>query len=346
MKNSSGFLRLVLACVICLAVIFGSVFVLKDSVAADSNFSLVGGSQSVITSFEEIPLLASNKDDENESQEKNQGGELAVKSSGVVKGNIIEKFISPYTAKNSYNNVYLKNNTELSVDIKSLLSSPLGFKIKKSEEPQVLIIHTHTTETFMTEDRDTYTENDVSRTNDEAKNMISIGKIFADTLNAAGIKTVHDTTVHDFPKYSGSYTRAAKTITSNLKKYPSIKIVLDIHRDAISSGDTDKVKLTTKIDGKKAAQVMLVMGSQSGGVENFPGYKENLKLAVRFQQTMEAMYPTLARSLSLTSKNYNESLTSGSMLLEIGTDANTLGEVRYSAELAANALKCLLNTLG
>ena len=117
-----------------------------------------------------------------------------------------------------------------------------------------------------------------------------------------------------------------------------------MHRDAVASGD-DKVKLTTEIAGKKAAQVMLVMGSQSGSVTNFPNWKENLKLAVRFQQIMEVMYPTLARPLSLTSKNYNESLTNGSMLLEMGTDANSIEEVEYSAELVGNALVSLLNTL-
>lgn len=266
-------------------------------------------------------------------------------SKGNVVGKVSEKFISPYTAKTSYNNVYLKNSTDLNVDLKSLLKADLGYKIEKNDEPQVLILHTHATETFLDSDRDYYTDKDVSRTTDQSKNMVAVGKIVADKLNTAGIKTIHDTTLHDYPSYNESYSRAAKTITGYLKKYPSIKIVIDLHRDAISPSSNEKVKVTAEIDGKKAAQIMLVMGSQSGNTKNFPNWQENLKLAVKLQQTVEVMYPSLARSLSLMPKNYNESLTTGSMLIEMGTDANSLEEVKYSAELLGNALKSLLNTL-
>ena len=264
---------------------------------------------------------------------------------GSVKGKVISRYISPYNAGLSYNGVYLKNSTDLTVDIKALLESPLTFKISKDGGPQVLIVHTHTTETYMTEESDYYTEAFSSRTRQSDKNMVSVGKRVAEKLNGAGIKTLHDTTEHDYPNYTGSYSRAAKTINSYLKKYPSIKVVLDLHRDAVSSGESDKVKLVTEIDGKKAAQVMLVMGSQSGSVTNFPNWKENLKLAVRLQQKIEQKYPTLARPLSLMPKNYNESLTTGSLLIEFGTDVNTLAEAHYSAELVGNALAELLSGL-
>ena len=264
---------------------------------------------------------------------------------GSVKGKVISRYISPYNAGLSYNGVYLKNSTDLTVDIKALLESPLTFKISKDGSPQVLIVHTHTTETYMTEESDYYTEAFSSRTRQSDKNMVSVGKRVAEKLNGAGIKTLHDTTEHDYPNYTGSYSRAANTINSYLKKYPSIKVVLDLHRDAVSSGESDKVKLVTEIDGKKAAQVMLVMGSQSGSVTNFPNWKENLKLAVRLQQKIEQKYPTLARPLSLMPKNYNESLTTGSLLIEFGTDVNTLAEAHYSAELVGNALAELLSGL-
>ena len=264
---------------------------------------------------------------------------------GSVKGKVISRYISPYNAGLSYNGVYMKNSTDLEINIKELLSSSIGFKIAKNNSPQVLIVHTHTTETYMTEDADYYTSAFSSRTRDAQKNMVSVGNIVADKLNNAGIKTLHDATEHDYPNYTGSYSRAAKTINSYLKKYPTIKIVLDLHRDAVSSGNSDKVKLVTEINGKKAAQVMLVMGSQSGSVTNFPKWKENLKLAVRLQQKIEQKYPTLARPLSLMPKNYNESLTTGSLLIEFGTDANTLAEAHYSAELVGEAIAELLGEL-
>ena len=90
---------------------------------------------------------------------------------------------------------------------------------------------------------------------------------------------------------------------------------------------------------------MLVMGSQSGSITNHPNWQENLKLALKLQQMLEVKYPTLARPLSLMSKRYNQSLSAGALLIEFGTDANTLEEACYSAELVADALISLLNTL-
>ncbi len=266
-------------------------------------------------------------------------------SAEAVKGNVIEKYISPYTAKLSYNGIYMKNNTSLSINIKNLLASKLTFKIEKNNQPQVLIIHTHTTETYLESDTKTYGVNYSSRTTDNGKNMASIGAVIAKKLNDAGIKTMHDKTQHDYPQYNGSYSRSAKTINSYLKKYPSIKIVLDLHRDSVTVSGNDKAKLVTKINGKKAAQVMLVMGSQSGSITNHPNWQENLKLALRLQQTMETKYPTLARPLSLNSSRYNQSLSKGSMLLEFGTDMNSLDEAKYSAELVGDCLISLLNTI-
>lgn len=267
-------------------------------------------------------------------------------SAEAIKGKIISKYISPYAAPLSYDKVYVKNSTNADVNIKNLLEAKLSFKIIKNSEPQVLILHTHATETFMESDSDYYTENFNSRTTDNSKNMVKIGAEVTKNLNNAGIKTLHATTQHDHPQYSGSYTRAANTICSYLEKYPSIKVVIDLHRDAISADNGDKTKLVTEINGKKAAQVMLVMGSGTGGVSNFPNWEENLKLALKLQKTFETKYPTLARPLSLMSKNYNESLTTGSMLIEVGTDVNSLDEALYSAQLISDCLITLFNDLG
>ena len=262
--------------------------------------------------------------------------------SGAVKGKIISSYVSPYTAPLSYNGVYMKNNTSYKVDIKPLLEASLPFKIEKNDQPQVLIMHTHTTETYMLQNSEYYTDEYTSRTTDNSKNMVKIGEIVAEKLNNAGIKTLHSKEQHDYPKYNGSYGRSAATVKEYLKKYPSIKVVLDLHRDAISSGESDKKKLVTEIDGKNAAQVMLVMGSQTGSVTNHENWQENLKLAFKLQQVMEKKYPTLARPLSLVSSKYNQNLTKGSLLIEFGTDANTIDEASYSAQLVGNALVELL----
>ena len=263
---------------------------------------------------------------------------------GEEKYSIEEKNISGGATEVS--NCYIKNKKGLDLDFEAILSDKLTFSVKmNTDSPQVLIYHTHTSEAYMDEDVDYFYESFYSRTQNSDFNVVGVGEAIAETLNKKGIKTLHDKTQHDYPEYTGSYTRAAKTINSYLKKYPSIKIVLDLHRDAVSSGDSDKVKLVSKIDGRKAAQVMLVMGSQSGSVTNFPNWQENLKLAFKLQQALEVKYPSLARPLSLVSKNYNESLTKGSMLIEFGTDANSMDEVKYSAELVGDALASVLNTL-
>ena len=281
---------------------------------------------------------------QNSSKKETSKAQSVEASAEAIKGKVIERYISPYNAPQSYGGVYLKNSTGVKVDIKSLTQKELSFKISKNSEPQVLIVHTHTTETFMLKDADYYTENTKTRTTDNSKNMVKIGEIIAKKLNENGIKTLHDTTKHDYPEYTGSYARAATTINGYLKKYPSIKIVLDLHRDAVST-EGGKAKLVTKINGKKAAQVMLVMGSQTGSIKGFPHWKENLSLAFKLQQTIEAQYPTLARPVMLASKKYNQSLTKGSLLIEFGTEVNTLSEACYSAELVGNSLVSLLNRL-
>lgn len=263
----------------------------------------------------------------------------------TVSGKIITRFIDPKGAPLKYNNVYLKNNTDAKIDIKTELEKDIKIKIEKNSSPQVLIVHTHATESFMQEDRDYYTTADVSRSTDNTKNMVAVGERIAAELTAAGIGVLHDKTLHDYPSYTGSYSMSAKTIKSYLSKYPSIKVVLDVHRDAIGGGGADKVKVVKEIDGKKAAQVMLVMGSQTGTVTNFPNWKLNLRLAMRFHSTIENMYPGLARPILLMSKKYNEQLTTGSMLLEIGTDANTMDEALYSGTLAGKALATFLSEL-
>ncbi len=279
------------------------------------------------------------------STENNSSEESVTVSAGAKKGEIITQYNSPYVAPMSYSSVYMKNNTDLDISIKKYLEGNINFKIEKNNEPQVLILHTHATETFMLTKESYFTDTFSSRSQDMEKNMVSVGKIVAQKLNEAGIKTLHDTTLHDYPSYSKSYSRSAATVREYLKKYPSIRVVLDLHRDAVSKENGDKVKLQTEINGKKAAQVMLVMGSQSGGVTNFPKWEENFKLAVRLQQKIEEKYPTLARPLMLMSKNYNQSLTTGSLLLEFGTDVNTLEEVHYSAEMVGESLVELFSSL-
>ncbi len=352
MQNSNSLARLVLCYAVCL---FFIVYAISDiltikqqinppfpDIFSKTEENLEKNEEIKENSSENSSISSQNTPSQSKTEEKKE--ESKEVSAEAVKGKIVTRYISPYNAPSSYDGVYLKNSTGVKIDIKSLLNKKLNLKIKKNNQPQVLIMHTHTTESFMMNDDDYYTDEYKSRTTDNSKNMVKIGSILENKLNSNGIKTIHDKTKHDYPEYTGSYNRAASTITSYLKKYPSIKIVLDLHRDSVSA-DNGKAKLVTTVNGKKAAQVMLVMGSQTGSVTGYPNWKENLSLAFKLQQTMEKKYPTLARPLMLASKKYNQSLSTGSLLIEFGTDVNTLEEACYSAELVADSLVSLLNTL-
>ncbi len=215
----------------------------------------------------------------------------------------------------------------------------LPFSVKVgSAEPQILILHTHATETYQTHPELYYDPDFTARTRNTALNMCAVGQVMADVLNAAGITTLHDTTLHDSPSYTESYARSRATAQSYLQKYPSIQIVLDVHRDAIEDSDGTRVKPLCQIDGQDTAQVMLIAGCDNGTTAKLPNWKLNLRFAAAWQQAMSAQYPGLARPVLCGYRFYNQDLAAGCLLLEIGGHANTLAEAKRAGELAAKAL--------
>lgn len=259
--------------------------------------------------------------------EKSHEGEekYPIKEMTVTKGN------------QSYKNVQIKNLSSADIDIKSELESKLGFTIEDTDKPQVLIYHTHTCESFMMYDTGYFYESFYPRTSDNSKNVCAVGDEIAKQLNNAGIVTIHDTTQHDNPSYSGAYDRSLETINSYLKKYPSIKVVLDIHRDGIGT-DTEKTKPVFTVNGKKAAQIMILSGYNYDDSDEFKDWEYNLRFALQIQNTAEKMYPDMVRPLYFADFMYNMNVNTGSLLIEVGSDSNTLEEVRYSGYLLGNVL--------
>ncbi len=344
MKKLSNMLPLILTALVC--VLTFSTGVLSFFSGAEKGISVLGTDLGAVPLKGYVSVGAVRQEASGTASSSKPSSSVAVSASpSDAIGKVYEQFISPYGAALKYNGIYIKNSTGLNVNIKSELAAKLDMKLDKTKDPQVLIVHTHTTESYMTEDRDYYTAADKARNTDNTKNVVAVGEALAKVLKEGGIGVIHDTTKHDHPQYNGSYGRAKTTINEYLKKYPSIKIVVDLHRDSIAMEGNDKCKPIKKINGKKAAQVMLVVGSETGSVSGFPNWRQNFRLALRYQQTMEAMYPGLARAITFCSRKYNMNLTTGSMLLEVGTDSNTLEEACYSAQLAGNALLSLLNTL-
>lgn len=240
------------------------------------------------------------------------------------------------TGGSKYENFYVKNsNQHHSVDIGAELAKQPDVKIQKNASPQVLIYHTHTTEAF----------DGVTRTTDKSKSVCAVGDQIAKQLQAAGIGVIHDTTYHDYPAYNGSYNRSIVTMQKDLKQYPSIQVTIDLHRDAMTRSDGTRLKPTAVVNGKKAAQVMIISGCDDTGDLGFPDWEYNLRIALRIQKSMADLYPDLGRPLNFCARRYNENLTHGSLLVEIGTDANTLEEAVYGGELFGKALATTLSQL-
>lgn len=242
----------------------------------------------------------------------------------------------------------IKNSTQhTDAELARAADGPLPFEVElDSEEPQVLILHTHATETYQTWDDLVYDPDFSARTTDASLNMCAVGDRMTEILNQAGIRTVHDTTLHDSPSYTESYARSAQTARSWVEKYPSIKVILDVHRDAIENSDGTRVKPLCQIDGQDTAQVMIIAGCDNGGTVNLPHWQQNLKFAAAWETEMETLYPGLTRPVLCGYRFYNQDVTTGSLLIEIGGHANTLTEAVRGGEYAARALAALFRGQG
>lgn len=234
--------------------------------------------------------------------------------------------------------VAIKNNTKTAADIAAALAHTpdLDFNIH-TDDVQVLITHTHTTECYLDYDAGFFNPDAKSRTDDTSKNMIAVGERVAQQLRQAGIGVIHDTEIHDQP-YNGAYAHSRKAVEQYLAKYPSISVVLDIHRDAIYQSDGTRVKPTAVINGRKAAQMMIIVGMLNTKSVPNPHTAENLSFGAHLQQTLHARYGGLMRPMVLASARYNQQLCNGMILVEVGSDVNTLEEALYSGELLGKGL--------
>lgn len=263
--------------------------------------------------------------------------------SDMMDGEIYEKQYTTEGATDSYDYIYVKNTNETQIDIEDLLSQDADIAVNK-DEPMVLIIHSHTTESYQILDRDFYAVDYLSKTDDLSLNVYRVGEAIAAELEEAGYIVIHDSTIHDY-SYSKSYSNSAAAVEAYLEQYPSIQIVIDIHRDAIQTTDGVKYKPTAVIEGKKAAQVMIISGCQedANGITDFDDWEYNLLFALDLQDTLETMFSGITRPLYFTAKKYVMNYTRNSVLIEVGSDANTLEEAVYSGKLVGIALSSLLD---
>ncbi len=170
------------------------------------------------------------------------------------------------------------------------------------------------------------------RTTDLDKSVARVGTELTNYLKDKGFNVTHNTTYHDYPAYSGSYSRSLETI-QNILSTEDTQIVIDLHRDAV--GSSSSYAPTVKINDKYAAQMMFVIGTDGGGLEH-PNWKQNLKIAVKIQQKANEMYPGLFRPIIIRNSRYNQHLTTGSSIIEVGATGNTLDQCILSMQCLAN----------
>ncbi len=227
------------------------------------------------------------------------------------------------------------------LNIEELLKQKADLSIQDISKPTVLVYHSHTTESYTLLDVGYYTESFDLRSENNDRNMVRVGDELCEYLEDMGIGVVHDTAIHD-ENYSGAYDSSRKSIEKYLEKYPTIEVTIDVHRDDITYDNKTKVKPTAKINGKKAARMMIIAGAEYGRVENYPDWEYNLRFDLAVQNKVSQMYDGLMRPVLFSERKYNMDETKNSFLLEIGTDANTLDEACYSARLFATAFGELL----
>lgn len=217
-------------------------------------------------------------------------------------------------------------------DSESALLQPLAWDLT-ADVPTVLIVHTHATEAYTQTPGTQYEEDAAYRTLNEQYNMISIGAEVARVLEAGGITVIHDRSYHDYPSYSGAYGNSRMSVEEYLRQYPSIQMVLDIHRDASDGADGTQLSTSAMVDGQRSSQLLVVVGTDAGG-NYHPNWQQNFALALKLSAVLERSDPGLTRPVCLRSSRFNMDLTPGSLLIEVGA----AGDTHEQAILAANAL--------
>ncbi len=275
-----------------------------------------------------------------EDEEPGQSLPSANPPEGIIPKTMVAGSSAKYV---TLGNLSVYNHTGYTVDIPALLDNAPGLSAE-GEGPKVLIYHSHATESYTMEGSDVYEPSGDHRTLDTNQNMVRVGEEMKAVFEAAGIGVVHDTTLYDYPSYNDAYTRSLAGVAENLEKYPSVVLCLDVHRDALiaSDGTIYKVVAGTVDD---CAQVMMVLGSDANGYPH-PNWRVNLSLALSIQSALAEKWSTLARPVVLRESRFNQQLSTGSILVEVGTHGNTMQEAITAARLYARTVVELMQQNG
>lgn len=267
-----------------------------------------------------------NQNDTESSEEKEEKEEIELANKDAKVEKVEERNIEPtYTQK--FEGIQIKNQSSY-----KLTKDMLKDDFLPENCNDILIFHTHTCESYTESEKYKYKMTGNYRTTDLNYSVARVGEELKTQLEEYGFNVIHNTTLHDYPAYNGSYDRSLKTVEKVLKENKDTDIVIDLHRDAVGNGKD--YGPTVKINGESVAQLMLVIGSDGGGLWH-PNWKNNLKTAVRIQKKAEELYPGLFRPMIVRDSRYNQQVRDGAFIIEVGATGNTLDETLASMKYLA-----------
>ena len=227
------------------------------------------------------------------------------------------------------NGVKIKNETSFEIN-DSIMNTELDIN-----KENITIFHTHTCESYTPTEQYNYQQTGNFRTTDLNYSVVRVGDELTNNLVEYGFNVIHDKTYHDYPAYTGSYTRSKTTVENILKSNPS-DIIIDLHRDAI--GSKSNYDPSVKIGEDTAAQLMFVIGTNGGGLYH-PNWQSNLKFAIELQQKANEIYPGLFKTMIVRNSRYNQHLGKAACIIEVGATGNTLEQCMNSMKYLAKVFE-------
>ncbi len=235
-----------------------------------------------------------------------------------VSTNVSTENVTQNPIKESYNleigGTKIKNETSFEIG-ENILNNALDINMDN-----IMIFHTHTCESYTPSEQYQYEQTGNFRTTNLEFSVVRVGDELTNYLTGYGFNVKHDKTFHDYPAYTGSYTRSKETVSNLLKETPS-DIIIDLHRDAI--GSKSNYDPSVKIGEDVVAQLMFVIGTNGGGLYH-PNWQSNLEFAIKVQQKANEIYPGLFKPIIIRNSRYNQHLGKAACIIEVGATGNTL----------------------
>ena len=283
-----------------------------------------------ISLFAYVDNISNQKSESNLNEnKKSENNEINYADGKDAKTEIIEENNKKDTYNKIYNGVKIKNESKYKLTEEDL-KPDIDFKNKED----IVIYHTHTCESYTKTEKYTYKNSGNFRTTDLNYSVARVGEELKKYLDKYGFNVIHNKTYHDYPKYNGSYTRSLETIEKILKTSKA-SLVIDLHRDAL--GSNSKYAPSVKINGEEAAQIMFVIGTDGGGLKH-DEWKKNLKLAIKIQEKANEMYPGLFKPIIVRNSRYNQHVSEGACIIEVGATGNTLEQCLVSMKYLSSVI--------